>query len=247
MRTTSSKPPGLLGVLMTALIALAATTPVRADEAAVRAAMQRAFPQNQVRSITKTPVAGMFEVAIGDRLLYVTDSARFIFGGPLLDVERGLNLTEASLAQMNAIPFASLPFELAFKWVNGKGTREIAIFEDPDCPYCKKFEQTLRSVDDLTVHVFLYPIEQLHPEAVTRSRAIWCAPDPAAAWKEVMKSGRVPEGVATCETPLEKIAELARQHRISGTPTTVLANGRRLVGAVDRAEFEAQLMKASKP
>lgn len=228
------------------LVATWAAT-ARADEAAVRAALQRAFPQNSVQVISKTPVSGMLEATIDGQILYVTENGRYILGGPLLDVETGRNLTEARLEQINAIPFESLPLDLAFKWVKGTGARRIAIFEDPDCPYCKKLEQTLKSVDNLTVYVFLYPIDQLHPDAPAKSRAVWCAPDRAAAWHEVMRTGVAPANGGQCDNPIAKIGDFARRHRISGTPTTILADGRRLVGAAPRAEVEKQLLRSSRP
>ncbi|MDH5539025.1 MAG: DsbC family protein, partial [Rhizobacter sp.] len=171
---------------------------------------------------------------------------RYIVGGPLLDVAANRNLTEARLEQLNAIPFESLNLDWAIKLVKGKGGRKIAIFEDPDCPFCKALEKTLMEIDDLTMYVFLYPIDQLHPEAAAKSRAVWCAPDRAKAWGEIMRSGTVPGGPATCADPIANIADFAKAHRISGTPTMVLADGRRLVGAVPRAQLEQALQEAGK-
>ncbi|MEO6032860.1 MAG: DsbC family protein [Burkholderiaceae bacterium] len=227
------------------LAALAATA--QADDAAVRATLERTFPQNPIQGIAKTPVPGLVEAAIGGRVVYVTEDGLFILGGPLIDVNAKRNLSDARLEQINAIPFDSLNLEWAIKIVKGKGTRKVAIFEDPDCPYCRALEKAMRDVDDLTVYVFLYPIDQLHPEASAKSRAVWCASDPAKAWTEVMRSGTVPTGAATCANPLAKIAAFAIQHRINGTPTTILSDGRRMVGAVPREQLEARLQGAARP
>lgn len=227
------------------LAALAATA--QADDAAVRATLQRTFPQSPIQGIAKTPVPGLVEAAIGGRVVYVTEDGLYILGGPLIDVNAKRNLSDARLEQINAIPFDSLNLEWAIKIVKGKGTRKVAIFEDPDCPYCRALEKATRDVDDLTVYVFLYPIDQLHPEASAKSRAVWCASDPAKAWTEVMRSGAVPTGAATCANPLAKIAAFASEHRINGTPTTILSDGRRMVGAVPREQLEARLQGAARP
>ncbi len=108
----------------------------------------------------------------------------------------------AHLDRINAIAWDSLPLDLAIKRRNGAGTRRIAIFEDPDCPYCKALERTLREVDDLTVYVLLFPIEELHPQAADKARAVWCAQDRARAWDEVMRSGVAPPA-APCKDPLK--------------------------------------------
>lgn len=135
--------------------------------------------------------------------------------------------------------FGSLPLEWAFKRVKGTGARKIAIFADPDCAYCKKFEQTLKGVSDLTVYVFLFPIEQIHPGATAKSVAIWCAKDRLKAWDEIVQLGTMPTVPATCDNPIPKIVDFARRHQISGTPTTIFEDGRRLVGTVPHAELEA--------
>ncbi len=230
-----------LTLLLLASLAAAA----QADDAAVRATLQKAFPQRPIQGIQKTPVPGLVEAAVGGQVLYVTEDGRFILGGPLIDVAANRNLTDARLEQVNAIPFDSLNLDWSIKLVRGKGERRIAIFEDPDCPYCKALEETLRKVDNLTIHVFLFPIDQLHPQAAAKSRAVWCAPDRAKAWDEIMRSGTVPAGPADCAHPIADIAAFAARHRINGTPTSILADGRRLVGAVPLAQLEQALQKAA--
>ncbi len=232
--------------LFLAIAAVAVTAVAGAGEDAVRAALQRAFPQSPIQGISKTPVPGVLEAAIDGQIFYVTADGRYILGGPLVDVNANRNLTEARLEQINAISFGSLPFDWAFKRVKGTGARQIAIFEDPDCPYCKTLEQELKGIDNVTVHVFLYPIDQIHPDAAAKSKAVWCAKDRAKAWDEVMRTGVAPAAAADCDNPIARIAAFAKRHRITGTPTTILADGRRLVGAVPRAELETQIQKAAK-
>jgi len=218
-----------------------------ADEAAVRATLQKSFPQSPIQAISNSPVPGLIEAVVGSQVFYLTEDGRYLLGGPLFDVKADRNLTEARLEQVNAIPFDSLKLDWAIKRVKGNGARRIAIFEDPDCPYCRVLEQTLTSIDNLTVYVFLFPIDQLHPEAAAKSRAVWCAPDRAKAWDEVMRTGVVPADAPQCATPMANIADFAKRHRINGTPTTILADGRRLVGAVPRAQLERELQRAAKP
>ncbi|MEO5669893.1 MAG: DsbC family protein [Ramlibacter sp.] len=221
--------------------------PVRADEAAVRATLQRVFPQSPVQGIAKTPVPGLLEAAIDGQVYYVTDDGRYILAGQLIDVRISRNLTQERLDQINAIPFDSLPLAWAVKRVKANGARKLAIFEDPDCPYCKTLEQELKAVDNLTIYIFLFPIDELHPAAAEKSRAVWCAKDQAKAWDDVMRSGVAPAPGVDCDHPIAKIAGFAKQHRISGTPTLILAEGRRLVGSVPSVELEKQLARATKP
>lgn len=235
----------LLSILSATLAAVAVAA--GADEGAARNALQRVFPQSPIEGLLKTPIPGLLEAVVDGQVFYVTEDGRYILAGPLLDVQAGRNLTEGRLEQINLIAFDSLPLAWAIKRVKGSGARRMAIFEDPDCPYCKTLEQTLAGIDNVAVYVFLYPIDQIHPDAAEKSKAVWCAKDRAQAWDDIMRSGVVPANAADCDNPITKIVAFAKQHRITGTPTTILSDGRRLVGAVSRAELEQQLLKATRP
>ena len=238
----SIKPIRLTAVTLLATLVTSAS----ADERAVRATLAATFPQTVVQGIAETPFAGLFEAAIDGRVYYVSSDGRYILGGPLFDTKTGVNLTETRLAKIDAIPWDSLPLDLAIKRVKGAGTRRIAIFEDPDCPYCKALEKTLGDMDDVTVYVLLFPIAALHPQATDKSKAIWCAKDRGKAWDEAVRTGVAPADSGSCDNPIAKLAAFARQHRITGTPTSILANGRRVVGALPRAELERQMLLAAR-
>ena len=149
--------------------------------------------------------------------------------GNVLDGRNMKNLTEERLQKLTAIKFEDLPFSQAFKVVRGNGRRQLAIFEDPNCGYCKRFEQDLAKLDDVTVHVFLYPI--LSQNSVDKSKAVWCSNDRAKAWSDLMLGSGTPSMSRGCDNPVDKNLELGRRMRIDGTPTTFLANGQRIVGA----------------
>ncbi|MDQ6680033.1 MAG: DsbC family protein [Pseudomonadota bacterium] len=228
----------------TAALAVAAlATSAHADEQAVRATLAATFPQTPIESFASTP-SGLFEATVEGRVYYITDDGRYILGGPLIDTKTRVNLTAARLERVNAIAWDKLPLDLAIKRVKGTGARRIAIFEDPDCPYCKVLERTLTEIDDVTIYVLLYPIASLHPQANDRSKAIWCAKDRGKAWDEALRSGVVPAGTPSCETPIAKLAEFAQRHRVNGTPTIFLSDGRRVVGSVPKAELEQQMLRA---
>lgn len=229
-----------LAVVLTALATWAA-----AGETAARAAIERVSPGRPIQSVTETPVANLYEAAVDGQVFYVTGDGRYILGGPLIDAKTGANLTEMRREVVSAIAWERLPLKLAFKRVKGNGSRRIAIFEDPDCPYCKQLEKTLEGVNDITIYVLLFPIDQLHPQAAQKSRAIWCAKDRGGAWDDAMRTGIVPANPGTCETPIAEIAEFAKQHGITGTPTIILSDGRRVVGALPAAQLQQQLARAS--
>ncbi|WP_371820205.1 DsbC family protein [Verticiella alkaliphila] len=162
--------------------------------------------------------------------------------GALVDAESRRNLTTARLEQLNAVAFSDLPMELAFTQVRGNGSRHIAVFEDPNCGYCKQFRRTLLEVDDITVHTFMYPM--LAPDSADKVRDVWCAKDKAAAWDAWMIEGKRP-ATASCDAPLPQMVALGQKLRVRGTPTIIFADGTRVGGALPRAAFEERLAKVA--
>ena len=160
----------------------------------------------------------------------------------MIDMKTEQNLTEERLRKLNAIPFASLPLNLAVKIRRGDGKRVLAMFADPYCPACKRFEQELAQVNDVSIYVFMLPI--IHPELADDSRAIWCSPDRAKAWVDLALDGRRPKAKPTCATPLKEIAELADKLGIRATPTLFLADGERIDGGLSAKQLDAALNAA---
>jgi thiol:disulfide interchange protein DsbC len=216
-----------------------------ADEAAIRKSFQDKLPEAKVDKITKTDFGGLYEVVIQDQIIYTDAKGSFILQGSLVDLKSGTNVTADRKSELSRVNFDVLPLDLAFKVVKGNGTRKMAVFSDPDCPFCRRLEMSLGKITDVTIYYFLYPIDSLHPEAREKSKAIWCAPDRVKAWNDYMINGVTPIA-ADCENPLAKIGEFGSKYRISGTPTIFFANGRRVPGAAPTEQLEKMLSAASK-
>lgn len=193
----------------------------------------------QIKGIAKSPIAGLYEVNLGSQIIYSDANGDYLLLGDLVDAKSRKNLTEARLADLNRIDFASLPFANAVKVVKGNGSRKIAVFSDPNCPYCRQLENTLKSVDNVTVYTFLYPV--LSPDSTAKAKAIWCSADRAKAWEAWMLDRRAPSG-GSCDTAaLDSNLALGQKMNVTGTPTVFLADGRRLPGAVPAATLDKEL------
>ncbi|MDA8109430.1 MAG: DsbC family protein [Betaproteobacteria bacterium] len=235
--------PVLLGLALTPAWPLAHAAEPGA--AGVGARMESRFPGAKIQSVSKTPVAGLYEVVIDGHVLYTDAAARYILQGALYDAQNRRNLTQERLDELNRFVFSELPLAQAIKIVKGNGARKLAIFEDPDCPYCRKLElETLPKMNDLTVYVFLYPLEVLHRGATEKSIRIWCSKDRAKAWEDAVREGIAPSAPDTCANPLASIKSLAEAHDIRATPTLVFADGSRVAGAIPADELERRLDKA---
>jgi thiol:disulfide interchange protein DsbC len=230
-----------------ALVALA--TAAQASEEAIRKAMADMFGDRAtVEGVQKIGILGLYEVRVGTeegiRIVYTDERADHIFVGNIFDNRTQTDLTEARMRKLNAIRFADLPLAQAFKLVRGKGTRQLAYFSDPRCPYCRRLDQELTKLDDVTVHVFLVPI--IAPDSAAVSKAVWCAPDRGKAWLELMLNKvEPPAPKANCATPIEKNLALSRKYRINGTPTLVFADGQRVAGLMSASRLAKLLEEAS--
>src|SRR3954469_1780780 len=135
------RPALLATALAIALPALAG--PV---EDQIKAEFKKSVPEAPVDSVRKMPNSSLYEVVVGGDIIYTDEKASFIVMGPMIDLKTKENLTDARLRQVNAISFEQLDTKNAIKIVRGNGSRKLAIFEDPNCGYCKRFERDLLAV-----------------------------------------------------------------------------------------------------
>jgi thiol:disulfide interchange protein DsbC len=209
----------------------------QAQEAAIRKNLVERMPQfPKIDEVSRTPIPGLFEVRIGTDILYTDAEGNYLIQGNLLDLRQKRNLTEERVEKLTAVDFDSLPLKDAFTIVRGNGKRRLAVFEDPNCGYCKRFERDLQKIDNVTLYMFLYPI--LGPDSTDKSRNIWCSKDKARAWTDWMvRDVQAPTSV--CDfTALARNVEFGKKHKISGTPTLLFADGSRVPGAITAAQVE---------
>jgi len=223
-------------------------TAVFADEASLKKAIEAAYPKFKVEKVTKTPYAGLYEVFMGGQIVYTDEKLTFLIAeGRLVDPKTKKDITGERLEELTKIDFSSLPLEQAIKVVKGNGSRKMVVFSDVDCPYCKRLERNeLANISDVTVYTFLYPIEQLHPDAANKSKLIWCAKDRVKAWEDWILRDQLPNAAGNCEVPLEKVGQLARRAGVTSTPTLIFADGKRMLGAQPYKEIERMLTAASR-
>ena len=215
------------------------------DADKVKAELKKKLPEAPIDSVRKVPYGGLYEVTAGGEVIYTDANASFLFMGSIVDLATKENITQARLQVVNAIKFSELPLDSAIKITRGNGSRKIAIFEDPHCGYCKRFERDLQGVNDITVYVFLYPI--LSQDSVDKSKAIWCSTDKGKAWLDAILRDQFPDAAATCTTPVDKNLALGHDKRINGTPTIIFENGERVPGAMPIEQFEKKLASAQAP
>jgi thiol:disulfide interchange protein DsbC len=193
----------------------------------------------QISAVRSTPVPGLYEVAIGNDVVYTDATARYLVQGEIIDLKTGTNLTEQRSHDLNRIKWSDLPLNDAIKVVRGKGTRQIAVFADPNCGFCKKLENSFQQLDNVTIYTFLVPL--LSADSATKSKQIWCAADRNKAWNAWMLENQTPTGSGDCGTPLDRNTSLAKKLGVTGTPAMFFVDGSRIAGAVPLAQIEKKL------
>ncbi|RZJ25015.1 MAG: DsbC family protein [Haliea sp.] len=233
----------LRNLMACGLVALGLGTAM-AQEAAIRKNLSERLPSlPPIEEVSKAPISGLYEIRVsGNEIFYTDAEGNFLIQGNLIDTKLRRNLTEERVDKLNAVAFDALPLKDAFTIVRGNGKRKLAVFEDPNCGYCKRFERDMQKVTDVTVYMFLYPI--LSPDSADKSRNIWCAKDRSKAWQDLMvRDQPVPQ--ASCDSSaLARNIEFGKKYRITGTPTLIFADGTRVPGAISAAQVDKHLNDA---
>ena len=215
-----------------------------AQEAVIRKNLAERLPAlSKIDEVSKTPMNGLYELRVNDSDIFYTDAeGNFLIQGNLIDTRAKRNLTEERVEKLSAIEFDSLPLKDAFTQVRGNGKRKLAVFEDPNCGYCKRFERDLQKVNDVTIHTFLLPI--LSADSVEKSKNIWCAKDKNKAWLDWMVRDQA-AAKASCDTSaLDRNLAFSKKYKITGTPTLIFADGSRVPGAIGADQIEKTLASA---
>lgn len=211
--------------------------------------MRKAFNDNEItiKEVNYTPIKGLYEAVVGrNKIVYTDENGQYMLVGNMLDIDNKASLTEKRMNELSKIDFSQLPLDKAIKVTRGDGKRVLAVFSDPDCPYCKRMEGELAKLENVTIYTFLMPIPSLHPDAQKKAVQIWCQPKPAEAWNNWMRKGKMPPAVKECTNPIADIMELGNKLGFDGTPTLAFPNGKTIPGGMPKEALEAELDKNQK-
>jgi thiol:disulfide interchange protein DsbC len=227
---------------------LTAAVNAYADDASLRSTLEERLPGAKIGQISPGPVPGLVEVVVdGINVIYTDKNGDLAFIGNVVNLKTKENLTQKRAEEVAFVDFSQIPLKQAIVKVKGDGSRKLVVFSDPDCPYCKQLEKELAFVDNVTIYVMLYPLDQLHPGARKKAEAVWCSLDRAKAWDNLMLYGKQPAAATgECKTPLDDIHALAQHLSITGTPGLVFQNGKLVPGALKTEEIEKLLKAAAK-
>ncbi len=221
-----------LGIL--ALFSLTASLSF-ANVDSVRENIKKQYPNLKISNIQKTEMPGLYSANLDQQIIYVGEDGQHMFVGSMIRLKDQKNLTKDLVLGQNSIDWNQLPLKDAIKTVKGSGQHVLAVFSDPNCPYCKQLEPELDKLKDATIYTFIYPLK---PQSIVVSRQVWCVPNQSYSWKKLIQQGVRPT-VASCANPIDRNLELGKRLGFNGTPTLIFANGFKLVGARSAEEIQA--------
>jgi thiol:disulfide interchange protein DsbC len=223
--------------------ALATTLPATAwaksfTLAETRAQMKKSFPTLTIDDVRESGISGLYEVTAGTNIIYYApENERLVFGE--IYTKEGTSITAARKQDVARQKFASLDLSKAVKV--GTGPKQVVVFTDPDCPFCRRAEDFFSKRTDVTEYIFFSPIASLHPGAEAKATFILGAKDPAAAFRDTM-SGKYdresPIDTGAGQVMMREHKALAHAFAITGTPVFYI-NGRVITGADYRAIEDA--------
>ncbi len=226
----------LLTIFLSAFFLLSGHAKAQAEQQIKTELQKRIGGGAKIKNVSPSPISGVYEVLVGNDVFYTDAGSKYLIQGEIIEIATGKNITEQRQADLNRIKWSELVPTNALKAVRGNGSRQIAIFSDPNCGYCKRLEKSLQQLDNVTVYTYLIPI--LSADSAQKSKQIWCSADPQKTYIDWMINGIAPSGKADCATPLEKNMAFAKTYGITGTPTIFFTDGSRYPGAVQISDIE---------
>lgn len=206
-----------------------------ANVATVKTKLATNYPNIQITNIQTTEMQGLYSGTLDKQVVYVNEDAQHLFLGSMIRLKDQQNLTQSLVIHQNSVDFKQLPLNDAIKSVRGNGKRQLAIFSDPNCPYCKVLEGHLAKLNDVTVYTFLYPIKN---QSIIPAKKVWCSANKEFAWKNLIQKSIQPTGTSDCANPIERNLALGKKLGLQGTPVIIFSNGFKVTGAYPAQEIE---------
>ncbi|GGA84556.1 hypothetical protein GCM10011521_23700 [Arenimonas soli] len=221
-----------------------ANAPARADadaRARIEASLQTLAPGTRVDAVAPSPIPGYLEVAVGARVIYVSEDGKRLLQGALIDIASRDNLTLASEARLRRDILASVGDESSITFAAADPKHEVTVFTDIDCGFCRRMHNEIAEYNRLgiSVNYLFYPRAGIGSESFQKAVNVWCAPDRRKALTAAKAGKDLPR--KDCTNPVTRDYDLGRRVGLDGTPAIYAADGTHLGGFVPPAELLARL------
>ncbi|MGH6628881.1 MAG: DsbC family protein, partial [Burkholderiales bacterium] len=206
---------------------------------AVRARLEKDFPDFKDAKIEPSPIPGIYEISTGSVVGYLTGDGEYLFDGSLVELDSKTNLTETRRNDWRKAQVEAIKEQDMLVFEPKKVEHTITVFTDPQCGYCKKFQGDMDGylAEGIRVRYMFVPI--FGDESKKLSQNVWCAKDQKKAMTEIMAGKKIED--KTCDNPLERHVAIAAEMGIRGTPGILAEDGRLLRGYMPPQMLKAEL------
>ncbi len=204
----------------------------------------------EASEIAESPMPGIYEIAIGSNVAYVTADGRYLLQGDLYDLSTNENVTEARRARERANVLAGLDTAdmIIFSPDPEDVKHTVTIFTDIDCGYCRQFHAEIAKVNELgiEIHYLFYPRTGPDTDSWFKADMVWCSGPEArnSALTLAKLGGQIPD--ETCDSsPVSDHYELGQLVGVRGTPAMFSESGEQLGGYLPPTELLDRLNDSS--
>lgn len=213
----------------------------------IKAKLVESFPTHTPDSVSKSPVNGLYEAVYGTKIVYVTDDARFIIQGAVMDLDDGkkdITQEAANRARKNFMVKVNEQESISFGAEKPKHT--VTIFTDIDCGYCRKLHNEMDQYASYGIKVkyLLFPRNGLQTPSAAKAESVWCSDNRADALTKAKNGEQLPE--SHCQNPVAEHFEIGKQVGVSGTPAILTANGDLMPGYLPAQQLAQRLDELAK-
>jgi thiol:disulfide interchange protein DsbC len=204
----------------------------------------------KVLHVEPSPVPGLWVVDVerGNQKgpLYIDYSKKFLFSGTLMNLETKQDFTKERYVELNRVDPSSIPLGDAVVVGDPAAAIKVIVFDDPECPYCKKLQPAMNEVvkerKDVAFFIKMLPLK-IHPNAREKAKAIVCAKS-LQLLEDSLAGKSIP--APSCETDqIEKNEALAAQLGVRSTPTLIFPDGRVIPGYKPADQILAELTRGA--
>jgi thiol:disulfide interchange protein DsbC len=166
--------------------------------------------------------------------LYLDFSKKYLFSGNVIRLKDWENIARADeQPPERSVDVSSIPLDDAVILGNPIASERIIVFDDPECPFCRKLQpemlKIVREHKNIAFYIKMFPL-QSHPGSYERAKTIICTKSDELL-TESLNGQPIPPPL--CETDqVEKNKELGKKLHIDSTPTLIFPNGKVHVGYI---------------
>lgn len=232
-------------VLFAATLAL--SSGVVLAEADPRDAIAERLPGVKAEDVHDTPVPGLYEVAVGANVVYLSSEGRYLLQGELVDLEGNANLTEVRRGVLRRAVLNKMGKDRMIVFSPETVKHSVTVFTDIDCAYCRKLHREMADLNSLGIEVryLFWPRSGPNTESWAKAERVWCSDDRNAALT-LAKAGNPVRGEVCDGTPITDHYKLGRDVGLRGTPAIITENGRLISGYLPAPQLAAELDKDNK-